>query len=389
MVQRSATPFWRDTRFLRVAGQVIFLLVLVLLIAFFVVNMQANLAKKGISVGFEFLRVPASFALGESVIKFTPADSYGRAFLAGLVNTLKVALIGIPLATIVGVFVGIARLSTNWLVARLAALYVEVIRNTPLLVQCVFWYAAVFTKLPSVKDGLVLPGPIYLNNRGLTVVWFDRSPTFGTWLLIVLVGVVAAVLLHRWWTGWMLETGREGYPGLAATALILLAVVGGWYLMPEAPATLNIPEVVRNNVRGGARLTPEASAILFALVFYTASYIAEVVRAGIQSVSKGQVEAARALGLRPALAMRLVIFPQALRVIIPPLTSQYLNLTKNSSLASVIGYPDLFYLAMAVQSQSGRVVESFLIIMSVYLSFSLITSLLMNIYNHAVRLKER
>lgn len=389
MIHRTSTPFWRDIRVLRVASQVLFLLALGLLIYFFINNMLVNLTKRGMDLGFDFLKVPASFALGESVIKFDPSHSYGRAFLAGLLNTLKVALIGIPLATIVGILIGTARLSTNWLVARLATVYVEVLRNTPLLVQCVFWYFAVFTKMPSVKNQIALPGPIYVNNRGLSMVWFDRTATFGLWALLILAALVAGVFVWRWWTRQMVETGRDGYPTLAAIALVLGVAVAGWYLLPEAPATLSIPAVVNSNVRGGAKLSPELSAILFALVFYTASYIAEVVRAGIQSVSKGQVEAARALGLKPGMVMQLVVFPQALRVIIPPLTSQYLNLTKNSSLASVIGFPDLFYIAMAVQSQSGRVVESFLLIMAVYLTFSLTTSLLMNMYNRAVRLTER
>ncbi|MFZ5828377.1 MAG: amino acid ABC transporter permease [Bacillota bacterium] len=389
MLHRRSTPFWRDVRFLRVASQALFLLAVVLLIYFFVNNMLFNLAKRGMNLGFDFLRVPASFALGESVIDFDPSHSYGRAFLAGLLNTLKVALIGIPLATIVGILIGIARLSTNWLVARLATVYVEVLRNTPLLVQCVFWYFAVFTKMPAVRNQIALPGPVYLNNRGLSMVWFDRTATFGLWALLVLAGLVAGVALWRWWTRKMVETGRDGYPTLAAIAVVLGVALAGWYLLPEPPATLNFPAVVNQNVRGGAKLSPELSAILFALVFYTASYIAEVVRAGVQAVSKGQVEAARALGLKPGKVMQLVVFPQALRVIIPPLTSQYLNLTKNSSLASVIGFPDLFYIAMAVQSQSGRVIESFLLIMAVYLTFSLTTSLLMNIYNRAVRLTER
>jgi general L-amino acid transport system permease protein len=389
MQPKSATPFWRDIRFWRIASQVAFLLGVALLLWFFLANMQKNLARLGMNISFDFLKVPASFALGESVIEFTPADSYGWAFVAGLLNTLKTAAVGIPLATVVGIFVGIGRLSRNWLVARLAAIYVEIFRNTPLLVQCIFWYFAVFVNLPSVKDQIALPGPIFLNNRGTFVVWFDRSATFGTWLAIVAVALVAGVLLWRWWTRRMVETGRDGYPTLTAVALVLGTAVLAWFLLPTPPATLDIPVVDKTNIQGGAQLSPEFSAILFALVFYTASYIAEVVRAGIQAVSKGQVEAARALGLKPGLTMRLVVFPQALRVIIPPLTSQYLNLTKNSSLASVIGFPDLYYIAHAVQSQSGRIVESFVIIMAVYLFFSLTTSAIMNLYNRAVRLKER
>lgn len=389
MAGRTSTPIWRDVRFWRIASQVIFLAALGALLWYFHRNMQQALTKANIGLGFGFLEQEAGFAIGESVIEYDPSMSYGRAFMVGLTNTLVVAVIGIALATPLGILVGIARLSDNWLIQKLSTVYVEIMRNTPLLVQLTFWYFAVFLALPQVKEQIVWPGPIYLNNRGVSLIWFERSPVFTVWALILLTAAVAGIVFTRWYTRRLLETGKHGYPGLIGTAFFLTAAVASWFLMPQAPATPDVPQVVGTNVDGGFQLSPEMAALVVSLVTYTSAFIGEIVRAGIQAVAKGQVEAARALGLKPFEVLRLVVFPQAMRIIIPPLTSQYLNLTKNSSLAIAVGYADLFNISTTIFNQTGRAVETFLLVMLVYLTFSLTTSVLMNLYNRSIRLVER
>lgn len=389
MTPRTAVPLWRDVRFWRIFSQAVFLAALAALIWFFLANMQRNMARQGLKLGFGFLSDPASFAIGESAIDFNPSHSYARAFLAGLVNTLKVAVAGIALATPLGVVLGVLRLSGNWLVNKLVTGYVEILRNTPLLVQMVFWYSAVFLNLPPVKEQVALPGPVYLNNRGVAIPWVERHATFGTWALVLLAAAVAAVALWRWQLRRLVETGRDGYPSLLALGLFFGAGALAWYALPQAPLQVLRPVLQGTNIQGGAQLSPEFAAVLFALVTYTSAFISEIVRSGIQSVSRGQVEAARALGLRPLQTLRLVVFPQAMRVIVPPLTSQFLNLTKNSSLAIGVGYPDLFNVSTTIFNQTGRNVEVFLMVMAVYGSFSLITSALMNWYNRSIRLVER
>lgn len=389
MTPRRSVPIWRDARFWRVASQIVFLAGLAVIVWFFLSNMQAALHKQGIKLGFGFLRAPASFAIGQSTIPFDASHPYARAFLVGLINTAIVAVLGIALATPLGMLIGVARLSDNWLLSRLATVYVEVMRNTPLLLQMVFWYFAVFLSLPPIAHQVVLPGPIFLNNRGVSIPWFVRSPAFGWWLLITVLAAVCAVFLGRWLTKRQVETGRKTY-GLPLSLLVVVAASAvTWGALPEPPFTIILPRLEGTLVQGGVRVRPEMMAVLVSLVTYTAAFISEIVRAGIQAVSKGQVEAARALGLSRSQVLRLVIFPQALRVIIPPLTSQYLNLTKNSSLAIAVGYDDLFNVSTTVFNQTGRVVEVFLIVMLIYLTFSLITSLLMNLYNRAIRLVER
>ena len=303
------TKWFRDIRFWRIAIQVVAVLVAVIVVAILWSNLSRNLQQLGIQLGFNFLGSQASFDIGESLISYQPSDTYVRALLVGLINTLRVAIAGIILTTIVGITAGIARLSDNWLVRKLALVYVEIFRNTPLLLQLLFWYFAVFLSLPKVEDKISLFGLIYLSQNGL-------------------------------------ETSA-------------------------------------------LKFSPEISALLVGLTIYTGAFIAEIVRGGIQSVPQGQWEAAKALGLKPSLAMRLVIFPQALRVIVPPLTSQYLNLAKNSSLASAIGYHDIYLVASTTFNQTGRAVETMLLLTITYLTISLIISLLMNLLNRTVQLKER
>ena len=383
--------FWRDIRFLQVLGQVIFILLLALAAGFLYANVSANLARQGLTVGYGFISNPASFDIGESYILYELSDSYGRAILVGLVNTLVVSALGIVFTTIVGVIAGIARLSSNWLISRLAGAYVGVIRNTPLIIQLMFWYFGIILQLPSVRAAVALPGPVYLTQRGVYLPWYEAMPTFDSWKMYVWLALASIVII------WIIFRGMQGRSSLPLPlwwylAYLLVPVLILWIgfmLQPEPPLMASIPELTGLNFRGGLRWTPEFAALLFGLVVYTGAFIAEIVRAGIQAISRGQVEAARSLALTTGQTLRLIILPQALRVIIPPLTSQYLNLAKNSSLAIAIGYPDLFSISQTVINQTGAVLEVIVIMMLSYLSMSLFTSLLMNIYNSRVRLVER
>lgn len=382
-------PLWRDIRVLQAVAQVVSAVVILGFLAFFLNNVLKAANARGLSLGYDFLQESAGFPIGESVIEYEPADTFARAFMVGVLNTIKVAGVGIILATILGTIIGVARLSTNWLVRTMASAYVETIRNVPLLVQLFFWFFAVFQRLPPVKESIQLGGMLFLNQRGVYMVWFDPSPTFSTWLLTLLAGIVLAVVLWAILSRWQMRTGQTTYPVLSAMVAVVLVPTLGWILMAQPPLTLNVPVLGRFNYEGGIRLTNQFSALLVGLVIYTASFIAEVVRAGIQAVSRGQVEAARAIGLSNLQALRLVIFPQALRVIIPPLISQYLNLTKNSSLAIAIGYPDLFTVGRIMINQAGRAVPVFTMIMVSYLIMSLTYSIVLNIYNRRIRFVER
>ncbi len=307
----------------------------------------------------------------------------------GALNTLVIAVAGIILATILGLVLGIARLSGNWLVNRLAAGYVEVFRNTPLLVQLFLLYFAVFLQLPPVRDSIVLPGPVYLNQRGVYLPRPVPTDTFGVFLGACVLGAVVGIGL------WVLGSRRAaaGRPIRWAGVFGCLALVGlpalAWALSPTPPIAIEAPEAGRFNLTGGLSFSAAFCALLLGLVLYTAAFIAEVVRGGIQAVPHGQREAARAIGLRDSHVLRLVVLPQALRVIVPPLTSQYLNLVKNSSLAIAIGYPDLFNVSTTVANQTGQPVAVIAFVMLIYLCISLATSVLMNIYNRTVRIRER
>lgn len=382
-------PLWRDARVLRAVAQIVSVIVVVSVVVYLVSNVLDAADKRGLGLGYGFLQQEAGFPIAESVIKYEESDSFQYAFLVGILNTLKVALLGIVLATILGVIVGVARLSTNWLVSKIASIYIEIFRNIPLLIQLFFWYFGVLLLLPVVQDSIRGPGPIYLNNRGIFMVWVNPSSSFSSWLLFVLGGILLAILLRVVLARLQKRTGRSIHPNLAAVLALFLIPALGWFLMGESPLTREVPVLGRFNFEGGLRFTPEFSALLIGLVIYTASFIAEVVRAGIQAVQRGQVEAARALGLSDLQALRSVVFPQALRVIIPPLISQCLNLTKNSSLAIAIGYPDLFSVGRIMINQAGRAVPIFVLIMAAYLAMSLTYALVGNIYNRRVRFVER
>jgi general L-amino acid transport system permease protein len=355
----------------------------------FALNAKANLDAQKIASGFGFLDNTAGFGINQSLIPYSESDTYGRVFFVGLLNTLLVAAIGIVLATILGFFVGIARLSRNWLVARLAGGYVELIRNLPLLFQILFWYLAVLGTLPGPRQSISLFGEIFLNNRGIILPAPVAGEGAGAVIAVFALSVVAAIALRLWAKRRQVRTGRQFplfWSGLALVVgppLVALVVMG-------FPISFERPELRGFNFVGGVRLLPEFVALLVALTTYTAAYIAEVVRAGVLAVPRGQTEAAFALGLRRGLTLRLIVVPQALRVIVPPLTNQYLNLTKNSSLAVAVGYPDLFAVfAGTTLHQTGQAIEIIAITMAVYLAISLFTSALMNWYNAHIQVAER
>jgi general L-amino acid transport system permease protein len=378
-----------DPKVRSIAYQVILCAIIIFLAYSAVRNAADNLERARIASGFGFWNQTAGFDISQTLIEYTAqSGTYGRAFWVGLLNTLLVASIGIVLATVVGFVVGIARLSRNWLIAKLSAGYVELIRNLPLLLQLLFWYNAVLKALPDLRDSWSI-GNVYLNNRG----FFAPSPIPQdrfTWVVAAFViGVVGAIVYRNWARKRQEATGEQSPVGLVALGLIVgLPVVV--FFLAGMPLTLEYPEKGRFNIRGGLEILPEFVALLIGLTLYTGAFIAEVVRAGIMAVSKGQTEAAGALGLRGGQTLKLVVIPQAMRVIIPPLTNQYLNLTKNSSLAVFVGYPDLVQIFTGtVLNQTGQAVEVVMITMAVYLSISLVTSLVMNWYNARIALVER
>jgi general L-amino acid transport system permease protein len=349
-------------------------------------NAQANMAKRGLELGFGFLDRSAGMPIGESVIPYSAGDTYGRALLVGVLNTLRVAIIGCILAAILGIALGIMRLSSNPLLRGLVGGYIEVIRNTPLVIQLVFWQAVVLS-LPHVRQALEpLPG-VFLSQRG-----FKLPALVADGAMWGLLGALALALLG-WWLLLRRERARQRATGVRRSTLpaglAMLAVLPVLASLSFGAPAVEWPELMGFNFQGGITLSPEFAALLIGLVLYTAAFIAEIVRGGIQSVHRGQWEAARALGLPPGRIMRLVILPQALRVIIPPLTSQFLNLTKNSSLAVVIGYPDLVSIANTSINQTGQAIEVISIFMAVYLAISLLTSFGMNLYNRSVQIRER
>jgi len=373
----------RDERFLRAMGQVAFAVTVVLVAFWCLGNYQA----RGLTFSFAFLQEEASFDLAEG-IAFSPVDPYWRAFVVGILNTIKVAVLGIIMATALGLVAGVARLSTNWLISNIASVYIEIIRNTPVLVQLFFIYFAVILKLPELRDRIVLPGPMFLSNRGINLVWPRPTEAFGAWLPLWVLAMAAGIAIYAWRVRLERRT-RRPVSRLPWTILALAIPLIGWFVVPGNPLYADMPAVEGLKVVGGTSMSPEFAAILFGLVIYTGAFIAEVVRAGIMAVPKRQSEAARAQGFTEMQILQLVILPQAIRIIIPPLISQYLNLTKNSSLAIGIGFLDLYAVSNTMLNQSGRIVEVFLMIMAAYLSMSLTISALMNVVNRRLALVER
>lgn len=369
--------------------QVVVAVLVVTFVVWIVNNTAINLKAQNKTSGFDFLWKTAGFDISFALFPFDRTSYYWQAFLVGLTNTILVAVIGIFFATVIGFTIGIARLSSNYLVSRLATVYVETIRNIPLLLQLFFWYFAVLKTMPAVRDSLALPLNTFINQRGLFVPRPVPSEQF-VWVWVALL--VAAVLwfaLSRWAKARLERTGRR-FPVFFGGLLLTAVIVAVIWLASGASVTFDPPVLNRFNFKGGLELPPEFVALLFGLSIYTASFIAETVRGGIQSVSHGQTEAAQALGLQEGDRLRLVIVPQAMRVIIPPLTSQYLNLTKNSSLGAAIGYPELVNVFTGTTlNQTGRAIEVIALTMLVYLILSLGTSALMNWYNARVALVER
>ncbi len=387
--RRSPIDLIYDPKARGIFLQVLLVVALIALGVEIVSNAITNLQKQNIASGFGFLDRIAGFDISQTLIDYTNTSTYGRAFWVGLTNTLLVAGIGIVASTVIGFIVGIARLSSNWLIARLAGVYVEVVRNIPPLLMLFAIYFAVLKTLPLPRDSIALPLSSYLNVRGLTVpkpIWQDGIGLVGA---AFIAGCVAAIVLGAWARRRRIATGRI-FPSVWAGLALIIGLPVLAFFLAGSPVTFNAPTVGRFNITGGLTLLPELVALLVGLSLYTAAFIAEIVRAGIAGVPKGQKEAAFALGLSQGQVMRLVVIPQAMRIIIPPLTNQYLNLTKNSSLAVAIGYPDLVHVfAGTVLNQTNQAIEVILITMGVYLLISLVTSLLMNWFNARMALVER
>jgi general L-amino acid transport system permease protein len=356
---------------------------------YLVSNTIANMSQRGMAAGFDFLEYTAGFNIVFTLIPYREGDSYFRVFQVGIANTLLVAVIGIVLATLIGLVMGLARLSTNWLIRTMARWYVEILRNTPLLLQIIAWYFGFFNLLPVPRQSFEWGGAFFLNNRGFYFPAPVPLDSFG-WTGVALgLGIVTAVTIHRW-ARRRLEATGQSFPSVLAGAGLVVLLPTATFLATGSPLDWDIPALRGFNFRGGLSVPPTFCALIVALAIYTSCFIAEIVRAGIQSVSHGQTEAARALGVKPSRIMRFVILPQALRVIIPPLISQYLNLTKNSSLAIAIGFPDLVSVWMNTSlNQSGRAIPIVAMTMAFYCAVSLSVSLLMNLYNRRVQITER
>lgn len=378
---RSLADLRNDVGVRKAVFQTMLLLIVAAVVAILWWNASSNIARRGLEVGFGFLGKTANFAIGESVIPYTPADTYGRALLVGLANTIVVAFFGCILTTICGVLLGVMRLSPNPFLARIIGVYVEIGRNVPLLLQLFFWYS-LCTRLSGPRQAISpLPG-VFLSNRGLRLPWFVPNDGFiYSALGIGLAGAVWLVLRIRATRVQALTGQRPRVLPWVLAVLVLAPIVGG--LLASERITLDVPELQGFNFVGGREFSPEFAALLFGLVFYTTAFVTEIVRGGIQSVSYGQWEAARALGMPARRIMRLVILPQAMRTIIPPLASQYINLTKNSSLAVAIGFPDLINISNTVINQTGQALEGIFIFMGSYLTINLLISALMNRLNAA------
>lgn len=380
--------WWRDERVRSIGSQVGAVAVVALIGFYFTHNASVNMARQGIASGFGFLGREAGFGIGTTTIEYSPSDTYGRALVVGLLNTLLVSVIGCVLTTILGTVLGIARLSSNWLVSKITLWYVEVMRNTPVLLQLFIWWDVLRLGAPDKQQALQILPHVFVSKAGVMFpvpVW---HPVY-IWIPVaLLVGIVATVMVARWARRRQAATGRQfpiGWVGagfIVLSPLIVFVAVG-------APLTLDVPVLGRFNFTGGGGIEPEFAALLFGLVAYTSAFVAEIVRSGIQAVSWGQTEAAAALGLRRGQALRLVVLPQAIRVIIPPMTSEYLSFTKNSSLAVFIGFQELTSIVNTTLNQTGQAIEGITILMAVYLTISLAISASMNVYNRYTALVER
>ena len=392
--KRSRSIYDREVQ--AIVWQAVVLAIVVAIGFYLYSNMQANLARQNIQTGYDYLGRESGFGIGESWIASSPADTYARALLVGFLNTLAVAVIGVILATLIGISIGVASLSRNWLVAKMTGVYINLLRNIPVLLQIILWHTLITNErfLPLPRDFLQEGGPqpllgsLYLTRRGIYFPAFESHIGWIGLLVGLIVGAIGAWLVARWARQRMDATGQQFPAFWAGLGVMALCAAIGWALM-GAPTAVSYPEIGRFRVSGGGTITPEFMSLLFGLTIYTSAFIAEIVRSGILAVPKGQIEAGRSLGLKESVIMRKVILPQAMRVIIPPLTSQYLNLTKNSSLAVAVGYPELVSISNTTLNQTGQAPEAILIMMIVYLTTSIVTSLLMNWYNSRMQLVER
>jgi general L-amino acid transport system permease protein len=382
------TPWWRDERKRGIASQAIVGVVLIGILWFLVDNLLTNQERLGVPMSFRFLDGPAGFQLSFAAISVTLDSPISRILLVGALNTLLASAITAVIATVLGILIGIARLSPNWLVARLALAYIEALRNTPLLLQLVFWYSAVVAALPAVKSSLNLFDVIFLNKKGLYVPDPVFQPGAGAVFVAFIVAVVATVFLRRWARKRQELTGQR-FPAVTVSILLILGAPALVSLVLGHPVEWDVPVLGGFNFSGGLAFQPEVVALIVGLGLNSSAFIAEIIRGGIMAISHGQTEAALALGLKPSWTLRLVVIPQAQRIVIPPMVSQYLNVVKNSTLAGFIGYPDLFAVIGTSQNQTGRAIECITIMMVFYLGVSLIISTVLNWYNKRVALVER
>ena len=379
---------WTDPMFRSIVWQIVIIGLVASIVWYLISNTSQNLAARHIATGFGFLDRVAGIPIGESLLPYNPAvNTYGRAMAIGVLNTLQVAIVGVVLATVLGTVIGIGRLSKNWLLSKITALYVETLRDLPLLLQLLFWYT-MLQGLPAPRQSWHLGTAAYLSNRGMKLPALEWQTAHTAGLIALVVGIVGTVIWSRRATRQQEGIGVRPAVWPVAVGLLVGLPVVVWALF-GAPFTVELPVLKGFNFQGGLTVSPEYFALLIGLVTYTASYIAEIVRSGIQAIPQGQWEAAGALGLRNGQVLRQIVLPQALRVIIPPMTSQYLNLTKNSSLAVAIGFQDIVSIANTTLNQTGQAIEGIAVIMAVYLSISLSISLFMNWYNAHIALVER
>lgn len=385
----SKPPFWNDPKARALIFQAVALVAILAFFYYIFQNTLHNMERRGITTGFGFLNNEAGFGILMSLIPYDETYTYGRTFFVGLLNTVLVSILGIFFATIFGFFIGVARLSNNWLLSKIATIYIETLRNIPLLLQIFFWYFAVLRALPGPRQSMNIADSFFLNNRG----FYMPGPVFGDGfsLVVIALGIaIAGALYISRWSKKRQELTGEQFPAFMTGLGLIIGLPLIAFLIAGMPLSWDYPALKGFNFKGGVTVIPELMALLWALTMYTAAFIAEIVRAGILAVSHGQTEAAHALGLRNGPTLRLIIIPQALRVIIPPLTSQYLNLAKNSSLATAIGYPDLVSVFMGTTlNQTGQAVEIVAMTMAVYLTISLTISMFMNWYNRRIALTER
>ena len=377
-------PLWRNVVFLQWVGQIITAIIVIAIVSGFIFNVANEIQDREIPFGFNFLDDAAQIPIGESVIHYDPSQSYLYGFFVAALNTIKASVLGVILATTLGIVIGVSGLSRNWLLSRLALVYIETFRNIPLLIQLLFWFLIIL-ELPNVREGYIFCDAFYLNNSGFYLPWTTPLSGFWPWAIMSVVGLIAAILAFKFLVKREIETGQPSYPIIAGFAIFIVVAVIGLFIF--TPLDLVVPERQAGpfgRLPGGARWSGSFFALLIGLVVYTSAFIAEIVRAGIQAVNKGQTEAARALGLHTNAGLRWVIFPQAMRVIIPPLISQYLNLTKNSSLAAAIGYPDLVSVSTTM-TQIAPAISLIGMVMVTYLAMSLFYSALGNIYSRVTR----